>query len=166
MWYHGILRPAVILEIHGILQASRAHSGTPPRESHSSSPQAMKEGVGRNNGRSTPSAPTSSVSTPLLPLRDFALRRLSTPSLCASSSAGPGTLSPHRWRRGRPESLDCTCIGEEIPDLEPVLPSTNPLPHLRTQNLLLGPSSGGCFWKWAPASGHHQQLAVHCFSGQ
>jgi len=73
----------------------------------------MGEGVGRDSGCLSPSAPASSAS----PLCCLPRSSPSSASLCASSSTGAGTRLP-------------ASVGGEVPDLEPVLTSPCPPPHL------------------------------------
>ena len=110
-----------------------------PHSPYSSPADATKEGVGRNSGCPSPSAPTFSASSlcclsPMLPLPEFTLRRLTLdvfpsrgwdlpPHICGGEEAQYRLVAPR--------------IGEEVPDVGPVLASPCLPPHLCPQNFLL-----------------------------
>jgi len=103
---------------------------------YSSSARAMKKGVRRNSSCPYSSAPSSSASYLRSPSLSLHSQRSHSDALpWPSSSAPPPHIRGGEEAQNRPAAPR---IGEEVPDLEPVLPSPGLLPSLRPQNLLLG----------------------------
>jgi len=112
--------------------------------SYSPSVDAKKDGVARNRGCSSPSAPTPrpppSAPLPNPPLPEFPLRRLTL------RPPQPGPALPHPWWRGSLVPPGCTssCPQGPLLGLPPRTDLKKVVPRLRTAQAPPALSSGSC----------------------
>jgi len=125
----------------------------------------MKEGVGRNSCYSSPSGLNTHLIGlfPILPLPEFALRR---PTLRVFLSRGWDPTTHIYGGEGVQDRLAAPSIGEEMPDLEMVLPIPVAF-RTFTQRISRWVFQWGQFPKTCSRVcvlyGHHQHLAVGWF---